>query len=191
VPSPLGHAFTGLAVGWLTAPADCRELPGTRAPGAPRPLAAVRRWKWPLAFAAAGVAADLDLLFGLHSRHTHSLGAAALVFGASWLALRRFRRRAAAAAFALAAAYASHVLLDFLATDTTPPLGIMALWPFSSGFYVSPVPLFMGISRRYWTGTAWTQNAVSVAWELLVLVPLAGLAFRARTRSKRSENREG
>ena len=75
-------------------------------------------------------------------------------------------------ALALGLSYGSHVLLDWLATDTSPPIGIMALWPFSSGFYLSPVTLFMGISRKYWLAAAWTQNAASVAWELLVVVPL-------------------
>jgi membrane-bound metal-dependent hydrolase YbcI (DUF457 family) len=185
VPSPLGHAITGFAVGWLAAPVDCRELSAAADPVPTGLLGAARRWRWPLAFAAAGVAADLDLLVGLHSRYTHSLGAAALVFAASWLALRRRQRGRSAAALALALAYASHILLDFLAADTTPPLGIMALWPFSGRFYVSPVPIFMGISRRYWLGAAWQQNALSVAWELLLLVPLTGLAVWARSRSPR------
>ena len=55
-----------------------------------------------------------------------------------------------ALALACAAAVASHVLLDWLGSDTTPPLGVMALWPFTSDFYQSPFFLFMAISRRWW-----------------------------------------
>jgi inner membrane protein len=128
------------------------------------------------------VAADLDLLVGLHSRQSHSIGAAALVFAASWLVLRGRPAAGAATALALSLSYASHILLDFFGSDTTPPLGIMALWPFSSDFYLSPVALFMGISRRYWLAAAWAQNARSVAHELLVMLPLAGLACWLRWR---------
>jgi membrane-bound metal-dependent hydrolase YbcI (DUF457 family) len=127
------------------------------------------------------MAADLDLLVGLHSRYTHSIGAALLVFAAAWLVLRTRHPSPVAVAAAVALSYASHVLLDFLASDTTPPLGIMALWPVSDGFYLSPVTVFMGISRKYWLGTAWTQNAVSVAREVLILLPLAALSAWLRS----------
>jgi membrane-bound metal-dependent hydrolase YbcI (DUF457 family) len=121
------------------------------------------------------MAADLDLLVGLHSRYTHSIGAALIVFAVAWLGLRTRLTSPIAMAAAVALSYASHLLLDFLASDTTPPLGIMALWPFSSGFYLSPVTVFMGVSRKYWLGATWAQNALSVAWELVILLPLAAL----------------
>ncbi len=126
------------------------------------------------------MAPDLDLLVGLHSRQTHSIGAALLVFAGAWLVVRGRCRRPAGVALALGLSYGSHVLLDWLATDTSPPIGIMALWPFSSGFYLSPVTVFMGISRKYWLAAAWTQNAASVAWELLAVVPLTGAALWLR-----------
>ncbi len=150
-----------------------------------RPVAFARRWRWPFVFAAAGVAADLDLLVGLHSRYTHSVGAALLVFACAWLVLRRTNPRAPAIALAVALAYASHILLDWLGSDTTPPLGIMALWPFSAAYCLSPVPVFMGISRRYWLATAWRQNAVSVLREVVVLLPVAAAALWARPPRRR------
>jgi len=130
--------------------------------------------------------ADVDLLVGLHSQYTHSVGAVAIIFGLSWLALRGRATRPVAAALALAVSYGSHILLDFLGSDTAPPLGIMALWPLSDQFYLSPVPLFMGISRRYWLAAIWMQNAVSVAREVFVLLPLAAVAlwFRPGVRSE-------
>lgn len=70
-------------------------------------------------------------------------------------------------------AYASHVLLDWLGDDTSPPLGIMALWPLTDQFYLAPLHIFGGISRRYWLWEAWTGNATAAAREVLILVPIA------------------
>ena len=50
---------------------------------------------------------------------------------------------------ACAAAYGSHPLLDWLGHDTNPPIGIMALWPFSSGYYTAPIPILLPVSRRF------------------------------------------
>jgi membrane-bound metal-dependent hydrolase YbcI (DUF457 family) len=175
VPSPIGHALAGVAIGWSVCPGECREA-GLSAVSGLRGLA--RRFRWPLGFAFAASAADLDLLVNLHSRYTHSVGAVLLAWGVAWVACRRRGlRRPAAASLAVALAYASHVVLDFLGSDTTPPFGIMALWPFSSEFYLAPVAVFMGISRKYWLAAAWRQDALSVARELLFLLPLAALAL--------------
>jgi membrane-bound metal-dependent hydrolase YbcI (DUF457 family) len=139
---------------------------------------------WPVLFAGVATLPDLDLLVGLHSRYTHSIGAALVVFAAAFVVLSRSGWRTlrlqAHAALAIGLSYASHVLLDWLGADSTPPFGIMALWPFSDAFYVSPVPIFLGISRRYWLAAAWKQNAASLLREVIILVPLAVLAVWSR-----------
>jgi membrane-bound metal-dependent hydrolase YbcI (DUF457 family) len=132
-------------------------------------------------FGALGMAPDLDLLFGTHSTYTHSVGAVLIVFLAALVWPRRGRRFAAACALA----WASHLLLDWLGADSTPPLGIMALWPFSEAFYQSPVPVFRAISRRYWLADFYTQNAVAVAREVLMLGPLVLAAWWMRQRGGR------
>lgn len=175
MPSPLGHALAGFAAGWLVdpdpaRPADCAG--GFRA-AVSRIVHSRRAWT----YAAVGVAADLDLLAGLHSRYTHSVGVA---LGVSYWLARRRSSRAAWFSMAIAASYSSHVLLDWLAEDTTPPIGIMALWPFSSGFYMAPFQVFLGISRKYWLASAWKQDLVSVARELLILVPVAAVVALCR-----------
>ena len=38
-------------------------------------------------------------------------------------------------ALAVALAWGSHILLDWLSNDTRPPLGVMALWPFTRDYY--------------------------------------------------------
>jgi hypothetical protein len=149
------------------------------------------------AFAALGMAADLDLLIGRHSQFTHSIGMAMLVGAAAftWLSVRGIRRvrgirlrpETSAArrahlvlAVAMAAAYGSHVLLDWLAQDATPPWGITALWPFSSAYYLSRLDVFSGISRQPWLpGAAW-HDVRAVARELVLLGSLAVAAWWMR-----------
>ena len=126
-------------------------------------------------FGLLGIAPDLDLLFGIHSTYTHSIGAV-LIVGLAAFALTRERLLAAACA----AACGSHVLFDWLGADSSLPLGIMALWPLTTEFYQSPVTLFMAISRRYWLPGFVAHNATAVARELLILAPLAWLIWRAR-----------
>ena len=115
-------------------------------------------------FGALGAAPDLDLLVGAHSTYTHSLGAVVLTAIAALCG-----RAGARLAVACAAAVASHVLLDWLGSDTTPPLGIMALWPFTREFYQSP-------SSCSWPSRAdggcqafYTQNGMAALRELAIL----------------------
>ena len=122
--------------------------------------------------AAVSLLPDLDFVLGAHSRYTHSVGAMAVAGVTAWLVARvAGSRRPIAWGFAVAAAYGSHVLFDWLGNDTTPPIGIMALWPFSDGFFQSDFHVFMAISRRYWVASFWSHNLTAVAWELALLGP--------------------
>jgi inner membrane protein len=166
MPSPIGHAIAGVIAGSLVSP--------PRASGV-RTIAM---------FAAAGMAADLDLLVGAHSGPTHGIGAALIVGVIAWVTLRPARaQRSGTLACAMALAYASHTLLDWLGTDSSPPIGIMALWPFSHQYYESPWHVFMAISRRYWLPEFWTVNLMALGRELLILVPLVAIVLTIRRRS--------
>jgi inner membrane protein len=129
------------------------------------------------------MAPDLDLLVGAHSGPTHGVGAALSVGVLAWGVLRgRGARGSGRYAIAIAAAYASHILLDWLGRDTSAPIGIMALWPFSRGYYESSAHVFMAISRRYWLPAFWTANLIALARELIILVPIVGIVLRASRR---------
>src|SRR6266516_2432485 len=118
MPSPIGHALAGIAAGWLVAPAPSGN------PTSPLGRAAL--------YGVVAVFPDVDLLFGAHSGPTHGLGAAVIASAFAWFLMRGRRvPHAARLAVAICVAYASHTLLDWLGTDTSPPIGIMALWPFS------------------------------------------------------------
>jgi hypothetical protein len=73
-------------------------------------------------------------------------------------------------------------VLDALGDDTTPPIGIMALWPLTSEFYQTDLRWFMAISRRYWLPGFWTHNLLAVAWEVVLLAPVAAAVAWLRRR---------
>jgi membrane-bound metal-dependent hydrolase YbcI (DUF457 family) len=162
MPSPVGHALAGAAAGWAL-------------PGPPRRQgrnAYHEVWRQGLVFAILGVLPDLDLLLPIeHRTVSHSL-TAAFVVGLTAATLTTRGRIGLAAG----AAYATHVLLDWLGSDTTPPIGVMALWPFSHAYYESRLHLFHAVSRRFPTREFWVQNTRALMRELLVLAPPAGLA---------------
>ena len=170
MPSPLAHALFGLSLHSLTA----RD--GDEATSLPRALV----------FAGAAIAPDLDLLFKLvdgrnhHQAESHSIGCALLAGVLAW-ALAKLWRQPSPARWGMAAAvgWASHVALDYLGKDTHPPIGLMAWWPFSSGHYKFPWPLFMDIGRTLEWSTL-RHDAVAVAWEVAILAPLLAACWRWR-----------
>ena len=85
---------------------------------------------------------------------------------------------------ACAATYGSHLLLDWIGRDTNPPLGIMALWPFSREYYMSPVSLLEPVSRRFQWEYFWSHNLRVVGFEVLLFGAMAMAAYlwRGRTR---------
>jgi inner membrane protein len=179
LPSPIGHVLGGLAAGWLVAgrslapPRDARARPSRWA---------LRFEQNTAAFGLMGAAPDVDLLFGTHSTYSHSIGAVALTAVAALLWTRGTQPRLA---LACAAAVASHVLLDWLGSDTTPPIGVMALWPFTREFYQSRLFLFMAISRRWWLPGFASQNGLAVLRELVILTPIVAVIGVLRARSTR------
>lgn len=185
MPSPLGHAVAGLAAGWLIAGAPARQLSTSHSAhqhsanqyGANQPW--ISTWRGAIVFAGLAVSPDLDLLVHAHSMYTHSIGAALVVLLAV-AALTPAHARRWTAAFACGAAYATHTLLDWMGNDTTPPIGIMALWPFTSDYYESNLHFFMAITRRYWLPGFWTHNLIAMLREIGTLVPLALVIYFLR-----------
>lgn len=172
MPSPAGHALGGVAAGLLV----LGRRPLSAEAGGLRQAAVL---------ALVGMLPDLDLVVGLHSGPTHGIGAA-LIAGLAALA---FRWVTPAGAVAIAAAYASHTLLDWLGSDTSPPIGIMALWPFSTRYFQSDLRLFGAVSRRYWLPEQFIWgNLRSLVRELLILIPVLAviLAWRRRPRGGRT-----
>ena len=162
MPSPVGHLLGGAIVGQAVAPSAL------------------------LLCAVAAVAPDLDFLWGRHNQETHSLGAA-IAAGLAVLAWKKQPRLA----IAVTLAWVSHVLFDWLGSDTTPPLGVMALWPLSSDYYFSGAFFFEAISRRYWLDNFISHNLWAVAREILILGPVLVVVTALRLRARRRSRRPG
>jgi membrane-bound metal-dependent hydrolase YbcI (DUF457 family) len=182
MPSPLGHSLAGLTVGWLaeTDPVST----GNR----------LRDVLSPLAVSCALMAAlpDADLLVSdWHRTATHSVTATAAVFIVAMVVTAKVTRKPLwRVCLALAAAHATHLLLDWLAMDPHPPSGIQLFWPFSDRFYVSGLDLFPGTERRLLKPGALMVNAYSAMWELLIMGPITIAAWfvrRVRLRGRQVE----
>lgn len=170
MPSPIGHALAGVAAGWSIRGGLLRAGAGSPA------------WRETALFAGLGMAPDLDLLVGLHSGPSHGAGFALLAAAAAWIPEIDARRRLTLAA-ACVLAYASHILLDWLGTDTSVPIGIMALWPLSREYYQSGLHVFMAVSRRvHQPELFWGQNVAALLRELLILVPIVAVIGYLRRR---------
>ncbi len=172
MPSPLGHGLAGLTVHVLVS-RDRSEL--------------VDPWRIAVTVGAA-LLPDVDLAFRFfdgrnhHNNETHSVGLALLAAVAGALVFRLLGwARPLALGLGVGAAWLSHVLLDYLNRDTNPPIGLMALWPFSSGYYKFPWPIFLDIGRTLEWATVW-NNALAAAWEAALLTPLLLVAWRYRSR---------
>lgn len=191
MPSPIGHVLAGVAAGWLvTGAPKILKVPGTFPGEVPATLwreTAAAAWRETALFGALAALPDIDLIAGAHSGPTHSVGAAVIVGMAAWLLARRLgARRAAWLALACVAAYSSHVLLDWLGSDSSPPIGVMALWPFGRAYYESDLHVFMAISRRYYQGWRFvSQNVLAVCVELAILMPILAGVWRFRGRRAR------
>lgn len=131
--------------------------------------------------AVIAIAPDLDLLVGAHREASHSLGAAALAGAVAFLVCRNNRWRWAGA---VALAWASHVLLDWLSNDTRPPIGVMALWPVTHDYFKAAIEIFPPVSRRYWESRFWLYNLRALVTEILIIGPVTGVVLW-RTRRAR------
>ncbi|MGH9220618.1 MAG: metal-dependent hydrolase [Vicinamibacterales bacterium] len=171
MPSPVGHAIGGAIVAFAALP------PGPAAWG-------LRLANSGWLVVAAAVAPDLDFLWGRHNQETHSIGMAV----AAGVVVYAWKHNARLTA-AITIAWLSHVLFDWLGSDTTPPLGVMALWPLSSEYYFSNAFFFEAISRRYWLDNFVSHNVWAVIREILILGPPLAIVMSIRSRARRRSRR--
>lgn len=112
-------------------------------------------WKLAVFCAVLANLPDADYFFGIaqglpnlyHRHFTHSIGFSILVGAACSLFFRWRGHRFWPMFFLSSAACASHVLLDFLGLDTSTPHGVIAFWPFSDTYYMSPVSVFSNLQK--------------------------------------------
>jgi len=182
VPSPIGHVLAGAAVVYAGDAIDRRRSPIS--------LVAT--------CALLGAVADLDLLLPrYHRSFTHSLTAVAFIFIVAAAVTGEVTRLRASrlggqgggqarwrVALICACAYASHLLLDWLGSDTLPPYGLQVYWPFIDRFFVSGLNLFAETERRHlFSGPTLVQNLWAAAQEVAILAPITGALWLVRVKA--------
>jgi inner membrane protein len=79
------------------------------------------------------------------------------------------------------AVYLSHIVLDLLLDDPSPPHGVQLLWPFSYSYYISPLTPFtsfsyghpeLGIITIFWR----PHNVATMVREVFLMLPWVALA---------------
>src|ERR1044071_694587 len=162
MPSPVGHSLMGYILYRATARAHEPS-----------------RWTILALCLFAANAPDLDFLPGLvageisryHHGPSHSF-VFAVLFGI--LAATLFRKRLNA--FLLGSAlYLSHVLLDYLIKDPSPPLGVPLFWPFSNEYYMSPLTVYRPFNYPATFAEPLVSTLVSLHNVLTVLLELVFL----------------
>ena len=182
MPTPIGHALAGLAVAWSAEP-----------PAAARSLGQALARPLTVACMALAVIPDLDLLYPpMHRTATHSIGAIILVTiiaaGVTGWVTGRINWRIA---FVCAAAYASHIVTDWLGTDRNyAPYGIQVFWPFDNGWYISGWDLFLPVERRnpFSAATIRIDMAAAIR-EIVLLGSVTVVIWLARKRLPRRSPR--
>src|ERR1700730_3578315 len=181
--SPIGHALAGIAVAW-----GADLVPGNRAWRIAPPSAS-----WyeragnglTLACALLAAAPDLDLLLGrFHRTMTHSLVSVAAVAVVSGLIAARARLPVKRVVIMCAAAWASHLLLDWLSADHSAPQGIQLLWPFDGRWFISGWDLFAGSERRQlFSAATMRTNVETIAREVALLMPIVIVLWLVRVKA--------
>jgi membrane-bound metal-dependent hydrolase YbcI (DUF457 family) len=179
MPSPIGHALAGAAIAW-----SIRGLPG---------------WKGAALCALFAALPDADLLFAqTHRTATHSIPVAILmtiiaVAVTGWVKPSALGDGTAPRqlAFACGLAWSSHIVLDWLGADASPPYGVQALWPLGDGWFFSGLDVFAGTERRQpFTARAMLINLRALLQEIALMTPIAAAAWwltrRRRTRARSS-----
>ncbi len=176
MPTPVGHALGGIAVAWTSDRRASRRLT--------------------IVCAAIAAAADLDLLFPYpHRTASHSVTAvaltiiiAALVTGQVTAGSRHRKWLTADGRWRIpltcGAAYATHLLLDWMGADSSFPYGLQMLWPLSDRWFISGWDVFPQTERRrFWTAATMQVNATAVARELLILAPIVAALWLVRVKA--------
>jgi inner membrane protein len=182
MPSPIGHALVGVLTAWVADLLPGRSADRSNTVGGPGFTRASTGLTMTCAVLAA--APDIDLLFAGHRTVTHSIGAVVLVGMTAAAIAARSGQPVVRITMMCAAAYASHVFLDWLAADQTAPRGVQALWPLGHRWYISDWNLFRPTERRrIFTAAAMTQNAVAIAQEILIVAPFLAVAWLVRVKT--------
>ena len=138
-----------------------------------------------------GSMADADFLVAYYTKipalqhhfFTHSIAFTLAIGVVTYLLLRALINTGVfRTALLLTAAYGTHLLLDYFTHDGSPPIGIPLFWPFTDRHFVAPMEFFLSIHRGSMQALFGSHNFIALFREMLILGPLAVLAYRWASR---------
>lgn len=181
--SPIAHALAGVAVAW-----GADLVPGNRSwRTAPSSAPWHERAGNGLTLTCAVLAAapDLDLFFGrFHRTGTHSLMSVVVVAAVAAFVAARKRRPVVRVAAMCAAAWGSHILLDWLSADQSIPRGFQLLWPFDGRWFISGWDIFLGSERRQlFSAATMRKNIEAITRDIAILGPLVVVLWLVRVKA--------
>lgn len=152
--------------------------------------AVAHQWQHTALYLFAANAPDLDFLPGLfagdlaryHHGPSHSI-AFAIVFG---LCAGAFFSRRVYAFVMGSSLYLSHVLLDYLVRDPSPPRGVPLFWPFTHEYYMAPFAFYRAVNYPVNFDEAMIpivfsfHNFLTLAVEVLLLLPVLAIVSYCR-----------
>ena len=183
MPSPVAHSLTSYIVYRIT-----YGKPVWR-----------QSWRMILFYILCANLPDLDFLPGFligepnrfHHGISHSLGFAVLFgllvgFFLHWRKNEGFLRNF----LVFFSLYFSHLILDYLADDTSAPYGEPLWWPISSKYYISPILIFTDIQRvssgdrlSFLTSLINLHNLWAITLEIIVFLIILGFIVVIRKKS--------
>ena len=181
MPTPIAHALGGIAAGCLAAAgASLVQKTLVSRNGFGTMIVRIGSLRAATGLACLGMLPDIDLVFGSHRTFTHSVSATLLLASIASAIAPTARP---AVALTAAAAFGSHVLLDWLGTDLSAPRGVAVWWPWTNEYYLSDLQVFMRVRRGCWTPECWRHNSLAVLREITILVPVTLAAVLMLRRS--------
>ena len=129
-------------------------------------------------------APDIDYIPGIlqgeinsyHHLYTHTLGWILLVATGVWLVWKARDPSVTWRLYVfLLALLAGHLVADWLTEDRRPPYGIMAFWPLTDRFFISPVWIFPRAMKANWGEVFRWHNLAIGGVELVIGLVLVGI----------------
>ena len=134
-------------------------------------------------------APDVDYIPGIlqgeinayHHLYTHTLGWILLVATGTWLVWKALDSSVTGKVYLfMLALMFSHLLADWLTDDRRPPFGIMAFWPLSDRFFISPFWLFPRAMKANWGEVLRWHNLAIGGVELAIGLVLVGFVVGSK-----------
>jgi membrane-bound metal-dependent hydrolase YbcI (DUF457 family) len=173
MPSPLAHGFAGYAILMLAEPRMASDLRSN-----------LKAMGTGIFF---GGLADADFFVAYFTRNpvlqhhyfSHSIPFALLIGCIAYPIVKWVLKinRPFRISVILTAIYGSHLFLDYFTQDSSAPIGIPLLWPFTQKHFMAPVEIFMSIHRGGLENLFGSHNMEAMIREFFIMAPLAFASY--------------